>query len=62
MSEELKPCPFCGGDAEVNEIDDEYLSSCSECSANLGFFETEHDAITAWNTRVEKWLRNITPV
>lgn len=52
--EELKPCPFCGGEAELQENNGiEYAVICQRC-----FCRTEwcvlykQDAITAWNTRV----------
>jgi len=76
VSEELKPCPFCGDTAYVEENvrifnkhrDDErdYGVRCenNECFCALGIdettdfygdmvyeFNTEEDAIKAWNTR-----------
>ena len=47
MSDEtLKPCPFCGGEAEaVHEIDDLWVTvECTECGALV-------DGIAAWNAR-----------
>ena len=48
---ELKPCPFCGGEAEaVHEINGMWTVECTKCGALV-------DGIAAWNTRaVEKWL------
>lgn len=65
MCNDLKPCPFCGGEAiirtyrtfidEYHGIGTKYYVECSECLANrhLGKL-TENEAIEAWNTRVER--------
>lgn len=54
MSEELKPCPFCGGRAVESETHAAqhwwYSVECLLCGAEI----TEAvaaEAITAWNTR-----------
>ena len=61
---ELKPCPFCGGEAEVfkdvtfkaetgekiREI--KFFVWCTECTA-LVSGNTEEEAIEAWNRRVK---------
>ena len=61
MSEELKPCPFCGSRAEVNyKIDlDSWIVECSNfcCPASymIGWwYDTERDAIDGWNRRTER--------
>lgn len=66
MSEvELKPCPFCGGEAEITRFDVEWpgmyakyeYSGCcnnSRCLADMGLAykqDCEEDALAAWNTR-----------
>lgn len=71
MTNELKPCPFCGGEAiirtyrtfidEYHGIGTKYYVACSECLADrhLGKL-TENEAIEAWNTRAErtcKWTQ-----
>jgi len=50
----LKPCPFCGG----KDITYGYVSGtifkavwCYGCHARTGPFQTERDAIAAWNRR-----------
>lgn len=50
---ELKPCPFCGGEAHAIEparYGKSWGVRC-ECGAFLGFEYTEAEAIAAWNTR-----------
>ena len=60
MSEELKPCPFCGGDVEIAEGMNEAWVSCSNKQCGMGasgMFSTRKKAIAAWNTRahVNEW-------
>tara|TARA_R110002020_G_scaffold10785_4_gene40937 strand:+ start:3058 stop:3447 length:390 start_codon:yes stop_codon:yes gene_type:complete len=54
-SGKLLPCPFCGGEAGVTASDlDGFEISCKgECVASCGYvvFDTDKDAIKAWNTR-----------
>lgn len=75
---ELKPCPFCGGEAKTVLADTyphrgmlhSWFVACtdSECGCELGFYgmdengtcgtyETEAEAIEAWNTRAERTCR-----
>lgn len=52
---DLKPCPFCGGEAEpfnpFGNADGTWCVLCSECASATGFEQTEAEAIAAWNTR-----------
>ena len=56
---ELKPCPFCGGGALINQFCNGWDSysfrvSCRrayECGATQLWFDTEAEAIEAWNRR-----------
>ena len=61
MTEELKPCPFCGGEARLllnakRKIygKDEYrtgvVACCNVCEARM-FYGSEKLAIEAWNRR-----------
>ena len=61
--ERLKPCPFCGGEAHLdNEYDYDAFVSCSFCGAKgktfiLDVLLDEEDirtlAVHAWNRRVQ---------
>ena len=56
MSEELKPCPFCGGAATVKRNSyGSYYAVCNSddclCVAMTIVFATEFEAVTAWNRR-----------
>ena len=60
---ELKPCPFCGGKAEVvpHKFFSEKLKSwkvesygveCKNChTSGYQFWDCEEDAVNAWNMR-----------
>ena len=54
MSNELKPCPFCGGKAI--SLKDKYYHiysvACTECDAGTNTYGVEQAAIYAWNNRV----------
>lgn len=46
----LKPCPFCGGEAMTNKLyENEWYVYCPKCERN---YDTEQEAIEAWNKRV----------
>ena len=51
---ELKPCPFCGGQAKVSQIFGRVGVSCS-CGVNIRSIivanEDANEEIEAWNTR-----------
>ena len=63
--EDLKPCPFCGGEANVIDHynDDGSVSVGCDNDTCLGFsglgwlYKTEAEAIAAWNTRAERTCR-----
>lgn len=56
---ELKPCPFCGGEARIshNMTGSDSWVICSSCyvycPADTSREFTEAEAIDAWNTRVK---------
>lgn len=67
MSDEtLLPCPFCGGEAVLDKVDEGadyrpwfwYTVHCSNrdcvCADLCHEYETEAEAIAAWNARVER--------
>lgn len=54
---DLKPCPFCGGKAEVQNWCDHWWVRCYDClisRTNRGFHhQSKEEAIADWNRRVE---------
>lgn len=52
---ELRSCPFCGGEAELEHLEiDGYLAHCSKCDGMIEkWFDTKDEAIAAWNRRPE---------
>lgn len=61
--DELKPCPFCGGHADLIEhrfFDEHrndwevcsYSIECGRCFASsFKFYKTKEEAVKRWNTR-----------
>ena len=56
MIEELKRCPFCGGEAEVlsgySGCEKVYRVECSSCGGRSLSNELKCTVIAAWNRRV----------
>ena len=64
QKQELKPCPFCGGEARLllnakrkiygkNEYRTGVVACCNVCEARM-FYGSEKLAIEAWNRRAGK--------
>lgn len=51
MAEELKPCPFCGGEAELNDCDDYVAYGCGNVACKASAFSR---TIQGWNTRTPR--------
>lgn len=52
--EQLKPCPFCGGEAKVERMGTARASMiyvCDECGCTLETGETWLNSNCRWNTR-----------
>ena len=57
--EELRECPFCGGEARINRVQDicpNYVIRCWECRASTKWFRDKKQAIEQWNTRPDSWI------
>ena len=56
MNEELKPCPFCGGKAELLKLDvSEYFVHCPNPNCFIGqdlLYRSKKTAIKKWNRRM----------
>ena len=64
MSEELKPCPFCGGEADIRwHQSDCFVVSCTVCCAEgpPASGDEMQAAIAAWNTRAEPEAAPVEP-
>lgn len=49
---ELKPCPFCGGNAHVRRRLPGFQTQCFECGCGTDTrYQTPEYAATAWNRR-----------
>jgi Lar family restriction alleviation protein len=50
--QDLKPCPFCGGKAEIRMVDaPEYTAQCTKCHAQGPSVRYRSAVASAWNTR-----------
>ncbi len=61
MTEKLKDCPFCGGEAcglNLQSADSKpniYSVDCRYCSARV--YGMKHTAIAGWNARASPWVK-----
>lgn len=60
MYEKLLPCPFCGGEADIEEIpgspftNEPYTWAVGCNSCNIGWYEeTQAEATSKWNRRAQ---------
>lgn len=51
MNINLKPCPFCGGEAELIYKDCDCFVKCTICHARTMLLPDEQRALHFWNTR-----------
>ena len=62
MNEKLKPCPFCGGEAELVKEHffggDHYAGRCGNCAATSTFEFTKEEATAEWNRRTNSEIPN----
>jgi Lar family restriction alleviation protein len=59
MSDELKPCPFCGGEGLLEQVEaassrnkPNYYIVCRSCACEGGWHKTKSGAARHWNRRV----------
>lgn len=55
---ELKPCPFCGGEARLSHAGAKHIIFCPNCvrlPADGGYINQEQ-AVAAWNNRADGWI------
>ena len=73
MNEYLKPCPFCGGEAELISMRCEYAGErpenaqerdtyvwCPHCGFQTHTAQSDEEAVDTWNTRQTDVLVNDT--
>jgi hypothetical protein len=53
--EELKPCPFCDGEARQHKVNNIHFVYCINCGARTADSVTEIGASFIWNRRGHKW-------
>ena len=54
MSEQPKPCPFCGWGTIVDEpfwLPNKHICKCNACGARTKICRTWEDAVKLWNMR-----------
>ena len=63
MSDELKPCPFCGGVVERYNAMPGYVGGhgfyCRNCDSQFDIGDSDEDAMQKWNTRAERTCRRV---
>ena len=61
MSEDLKPCPFCGPKEEPYQPNIEgdsgwFTIVCGWCEARIAGEKSQDKAVSEWNTRPSPWI------
>jgi len=57
MSDKLKPCPCCGGEAVIAKLDMSIYCTVCHCSMEWDIFGEREYAIKKWNTRAVDVVR-----
>ena len=58
---ELLPCPFCASDdvrIAVTMHESWYYGECESCGGRTDYYDSQDEAIAAWNTRAERTCEN----
>lgn len=56
---ELKPCPFCGGEAHYwldTQYQDRHVIECDDCGCNRRYEYSKEGVEKEWNTRADVWI------
>lgn len=47
----LLPCPFCGGNAIIQPVQDSFYIECDGCEMRTDYLKSKADLIDYWNMR-----------